>query len=48
MKKLEELINRKIDEGAFASHEQAVATIQRWIEQMETKFVDESMRNEDA
>ena len=48
LKKLEILIQEKVDEGLFPSVEKAVESICEWLNSVERHYIDEEMRNEDA
>ena len=48
IKKLEHLIREKVDEGLFSSVDHAVDSISIWLNELEEKFIQEQMRNEDA
>jgi len=45
---LEKLILEKVEEGLFASVEDAVAGICHWLDDIEQHYIEEQMRNEDA
>lgn len=48
MQRLEQLLQTKIEEGLFTSMEQAIETIERWLEELDTNLTYEAMRNQDA
>ena len=48
IQKLEQLIREKVDEGIFSSLDHAVHSISIWLNDLEEKFIEEQMRNEDA
>ncbi len=45
---LDGLIGEKVAEGIFPSRAIAIESIMRWLEELETQFIDEQMRSEDA
>ncbi len=46
--RLEKRIREKVDEGLFASFEEAVTSIERWLDSLERQYIEEQMSNEDA
>ncbi len=45
---LEKLVLEKVEEGLFASVEEAVESIRAWLDDLERQVILEQMRNEDA
>jgi hypothetical protein len=48
IKRLENLIEEKVQEGLFPSVEDAVASISRWLDELDKRYLTEEMHNEDA
>ncbi len=45
---LAKLIDEKVEAGLFPSVEDAVAGISVWLDELERRYVEAQMRNEDA